>query len=576
MTPPTIEPLAPFGAVLSFELDTPFESIAEEDLHGWIARYRVVVLRNLRAPERNRLPLMARRLGPLQAWSFGSIHELVVKPSTDNYLYTDRAVPLHWDGAFAGQPPRYLVFHCLEAPEEGEGGETLFVDTAKVWLSLSEPERDRYRALRFRYSTEKRAHYGGSFVSALVVEHETRGDTVLRFAEPVDDLNAVAVEAVGLDPLQSAALIGELRERLTKPEVTLAHAWHAGDVVIADNLGLLHGRRAFPNAKPRVIRRVNVLPSQEHGALEALRASLRIRRPEFMVAEIPIFLIPALLSQRRFDATSWFELAVLFFLLFHVGDMANCLADRELDSVYKTRLSEAVYALGPKNVAFQIAASSVLALGIAAEISLRSGGWEPLALVAAGLALGLQYSFKPLYAKGRGLLQVLTLWTIIFVGPMTLVWVVLGRGLEPLPLALFASYGLMQQGIVLVNTAEDLPDDRAMNIRTSAIALGLETSLSVALGMVIVGGAGVLGLLGHFLADARAPVMVSLLLLIAALAFVSSGIARARAAVGRALAADPDDEERAIKALRPHARRVPIWIAATALATLVAAGVTRC
>lgn len=572
----SVERLAPFGLVVHLEHATELGAIAPERIHAWVREHRVVVIRGARAPERMELPLEARRLGPLQAWSFGSIHELEVKPLTDNYLYTDREVPLHWDGAFAGEPPRYLVFHCLETPRAG--GETEFVDTARVWAKLDAPTRDRYRALRFRYSTEKRAHYGGAFVSPLVVEHETRGEAILRFAEPVDDLNAVRVEAEGLDPLQSATIVGELRAALRDPEAILAHPWSAGDVVIADNLGLLHGRRAFsapPEAEraPRRIRRVNVLRTKPRTLRDTVRDALRIRRPEFMVAELPILLIPALLSGRELGLAGWVEIAVMFFLLFHVGDMVNCLADRDLDSVYKTRLSEAVHGLGVGSVTAQIAASCAAALAIAVERSVRDRRWEPIALVAFGLALGLQYSLRPLWLKGRGVLQIVTLWALVFVGPMTLVWVSFGRALEPMPLALFGAYGLMQQGIILVNTAEDIPEDRACGIRTSAIALGLERSLAVAGAMIVAGGLGSLGILGWMLHARGAPVAASLLGLAAAVALVSFGVVRARRAARVARSKAGADERSVVDAMRPYGRRVPVWITVTALGALAAAGV---
>lgn len=583
MTTPIIERLAPFGAVVHVAEGTALRDVPVEDLHAWVREHRVVVLRGLRAPDRMELPLEARRLGPLQAWSFGSIHELEVKPNASNYLYTDRAVPLHWDGAFAGEAPRYLVFHCLEAP--ASGGETEFVDTSRVWSKLDEAERDRFRALSFRYSTEKKAHYGGSFTSPLVVEHETRGDAVLRFAEPVDDLNAVRVEVQGLDPLASAEVIGRVRRALRDPDAILAHPWQAGDVVIADNLGLLHGRRAFPRSsegrvEPRRIRRVNVLRARAPSPLATLRAALRIRRPEFMAAEIPILLIPLLLSRRSIGAVDGIEIATLFFLLFHVGDMVNCLADRALDAVYKTHLSEAVFALGPRNVTVQIAASCAAALGIATERSIRMGRWEPIVLVAVGLALGLSYSLRPLWLKGRGLLQIPTLWAVIFVGPMTLVWVSAGRALEPLPVALFAAYGFMQQGLVLVNTAEDIPEDRAAGIRTSAIALGLEGSLAGAALMILAGGAACLGLFAWMLVERGAPVVVALLVFAAAIGIALTGVQSARRKVAAARCAAGADERRVavdtIAALRPFARRVPIWISGTAMGALVGAAVVRC
>lgn len=46
--------------------------------------------------------------------------------------------------------------------------------------------------------------------------------------------------------------------------------------MIADNLGLLHGRRAFPSAEPRRIRRVNVRVTRKRTVQSMLLDSLRI------------------------------------------------------------------------------------------------------------------------------------------------------------------------------------------------------------------------------------------------------------------------------------------------------------
>ena len=98
--------------------------------------------------EKRSLPLEARRLGPLQAWEFGSVNELRAKDNAKNYLFTNAAVPLHWDGAFAGRIPRYLFFQCREAPDRDAGGETTFVDTTLVFRAASEATRDRWRCKR--------------------------------------------------------------------------------------------------------------------------------------------------------------------------------------------------------------------------------------------------------------------------------------------------------------------------------------------------------------------------------------------------------------------------------------------
>jgi alpha-ketoglutarate-dependent taurine dioxygenase/4-hydroxybenzoate polyprenyltransferase len=563
----TLEPLAPFGLVVTADPGTALRDLRDR-IAAWVREHKVVVLRNLVAPTKSELPIAARELGPLQCWSFGSVHELRVEPSTDNYLYTDHAVPLHWDGAFAGAAPSYLVFHCLEAPSAG--GETVFVDTATVWQRLSPEQQDRYRCVELRYTTEKRAHYGGRFEAPLVAQHELRGCTVLRFAEPVDDLNPVRVDVVGEGPVQGAQLLREIREELSAPDVRLVLPWRSGDVVVADNLGLLHGRNPFDGAKGRHIRRVNVLPKASRTLRDTLLDSLRIRRPEFMVAELPILLIPLLLAERSLSLATLASLVVTFLLLFHVGDMTNCLADRDLDVVFKPKLAEAVRRLGVPLVVGQIAVSALAALALTAEASHRSGDWTPLGLVAVGLLLGLSYSLRPLYLKGRGLLQIPALVALIFVGPMLLAWTMAGEGVGVWTLGLFVAYGAMQQGIILLNTAEDLPEDRAMNVYTSARALGLRGSVLGSIVLTAGGGAALLGLLGHALSEAGRPIVLGLLpLLVTLFVFV--------AACSRVLRRlDPLDEDRAIRELRSASRLVPVWITATAVGALFAVGVLRC
>ena len=571
--PVTTERLQPFGLVVTVPAGTPWSALDPAALHAWTAEHRVLVVRGVAPPAKRDLPAAARTLGPLLAFSFGAVNELRPEPDARNYLYTTREVPLHWDGAFLGEIPRYLFFHCVAAPEV-QGGETIFVDTTRVWAGASEETRDVWRQLRFVYETEKLAHYGGHFEARVVAQHPYTHETVLRFAEPVDDLNPVTVTAQGLSPLESARMVTELRRALAAKDAVLAHAWQAGDVVVADNHALLHGRRAFAgddvaSNSARHIRRVNVAGGARTWKTD-VRDGLRIRRPEFMVAELPILLIPALLvtgweSGSSLATALFAELTLLFFLLFHFGDMINCLADRDLDAVYKTRLSEAIYGLGIRNVTWQLVATVTGALGLGAHLAWATGRVAVLALVVSGLVLGAQYSVGPLRLKGRGSWQVLGLWAVIFFGPMALVATTLSAAISWPLVALCACYGVMQQGIIVVNTAEDLPEDTEYGIRTTAVALGLRGALVLAREMVGLGGLAVLALFGWLAVRGGRSVVVTLGPLACAWAWVTWELARATRAVrGLPLA-------KAITLLRPRARRMPLWITATAWTSLWAA-----
>jgi 4-hydroxybenzoate polyprenyltransferase len=296
---------------------------------------------------------------------------------------------------------------------------------------------------------------------------------------------------------------------------------------------------------------------------------LRIRRVEFRVAEIPILLIPIILlvhDTATFRSFTFWEGIFVFFLLFAFGDMINCLADRDLDAVYKPHLSEAVYGLGVPFVKFQVAATALLALALTAHLAYQLHRWELLGLVAIGLALGAGYSVKPIQFKGRGLAQVFCLWLIIFVGPMLFIALLISST-PSLEMILFAAaFGALQMGIILVNTAEDYPEDLEARIRTSVVALGLHRGINLAFWLTAAGAIGLIGALG-FMFQRRSIEFIWLLALFPAVLtyiYVLVDIGRLRAFIARQELAD------AIATVKRSAKKVPIWLTAVAWSTVIA------
>ena len=203
--------------------------------------------------------------------------------------------------------------------------------------------------------------------------------------------------------------------------------------------------------------------------LRYLGYMLRIRRVEFRIAEIPILVIPIFLvlsDLRPLKTFSFWEGIFIFFLLFAFGDMINCLADRDLDAVYKPHLSEAVYGLGVRFVTFQVIATAIIALGLAAHLSWQLQRWSLLAMVALGLLLGAAYSVQPLHFKGRRLSQVvLPLAHHLLV--QCFVSMLVSTIPPPAVLIFAAAYGALQMGVILVNTAEDYPRPRGRSTPAS-------------------------------------------------------------------------------------------------------------
>lgn len=297
---------------------------------------------------------------------------------------------------------------------------------------------------------------------------------------------------------------------------------------------------------------------------------LRIRRVEFRLAEIPIILLPVLISLNGRHIQDWTAVwlgAVVFGFLFAFGDMINCLADRDLDARYKKHLSSAVYSLGLPFVKAQIALSASAALGLGGYLAIRLGHPTIFLLVFLGLLLGAGYSVEPVRFKRRGLLQLICLWLIIFVGPMMLVAMFVSPQLPLATLGFAAAYGAFQMGVILVNTAEDYPEDLEAGIRNTIVALGLKRGIALAMALAVAGGLALLATFFLlFLSQSGTSLwMASIFLPLFAVTWVILSIGRLSVGL-RGLSLDD-----AVLAVKAAAKSVPLWIASVAWSSTVTA-----
>jgi alpha-ketoglutarate-dependent taurine dioxygenase/1,4-dihydroxy-2-naphthoate octaprenyltransferase len=570
----TLEPQTPFGLLV--RASAPGYTLAgfpAAQIMDWVHEHRVLIFRGFEVFDKTGFALYAQTLGEPLQWPFGAINELKVKPDAKNYLYTPSGVPLHWDGAFVGKIPYLIFFQCLTAPRPEDRGGTTFSDTTRALARAGASQRARWERATLRYSTEKVVHYGGSITQRLVQAHPVTGEATLRFAEPVNDLNPVTVEVLGAAPAEQASLIAELQAALYEPEVLLVHTWADNDLVLADNHALLHGREAFLNPNERHIQRINILARPTAGKLQRfLKNSKILRRPEFLPAEIPIFFIPILLSAEDFGFLKTPELYVGLagiYLLFNFGDMVNTYADRRVDAVYKSHLSNAIFELGDMGVRWQMRASVAGTVLISLWLTQRTGRWQFVPLTVIGWALGLQYSWQPLHLKSRGVWQLAALWAVIFFGPMAYTSSLVTRFPRPAVLTLAAAYGLLQVGVLMLNNAEDYTEDRAAGLHTAIVALGLHRSMRVA--QVLTGGAGLLALgsFGYLFKAEKLPkaTYLALLPLAGAVGYIARGYERVNQQI-----ADQDETD-ATATIKQSGRLIPQWLMATAFTSLLAAGV---
>lgn len=254
-------PLSPFGRIVETPEKTPVSNIPVGTLRRWTEESRVLVLRGFSLMGKEEFADYSRTWGEVLKWEIGEVVDLVVEDNPKNYLFASGDVPFHWDGAFVEANPTFFFFQCLDATP-GAGGETVFSDTTAVYRDASAELRRQWDQISLTYSTEKLAHYGGEVTEKLISQHPGTGMPVLRFAEPLDPeiyKNPVYVRAHGIEEDSAGEFLASLAELVHRPEYCYAHAWQPGDIVLADNFALIHGRNAFTGPTTRHLQRVEVI-----------------------------------------------------------------------------------------------------------------------------------------------------------------------------------------------------------------------------------------------------------------------------------------------------------------------------
>jgi alpha-ketoglutarate-dependent taurine dioxygenase len=203
------------------------------------------------------------RWGEISIWPFGKVLELVEQENPKDHIFDNNYVPLHWDGMYRPQVPEYQIFHCVRAPLPGQGGRTTFSNTILALENASSDLKDLWSRVKGIYQ-RKMEFYNSKTISPIITQHPHKGFSVIRYNEPPSVekghfVNPPDLEFTGLSNEERELCHRGLKEALYAPINFYAHEWQTGDVVIADNFSLLHGREEFVSQSPRHIRRVHVL-----------------------------------------------------------------------------------------------------------------------------------------------------------------------------------------------------------------------------------------------------------------------------------------------------------------------------
>lgn len=156
------------------------------------------------------------------------------------YSQTEQALGAHTDSSYLEDPHELVAFQM--AVPDPAGGETLMVAAADVVSVLDEPVRARLAAPVFPFGSARYPILSGR-----------PGDPKIRYYRRQIDESAAVSEPLGAEDI---AALDALDAALARPELQTRFRLEAGEIVLMNNLRVLHGRTGMDTGSERLMYRV--------------------------------------------------------------------------------------------------------------------------------------------------------------------------------------------------------------------------------------------------------------------------------------------------------------------------------
>lgn len=153
----------------------------------------------------------------------------------------------HTDGTYVAKPLETTMLYALEVPPEG--GDTLFADTRSAFADLDEDVKTSIRGREVLHSFEHLLTFLNPTARTEITEEQRAANPEVQHPLVItrDDgseylyvtLGSARV-VVGMDQEESQALFRQLVAHVTQDRYVYRHVWHAGDVVVWNNLCSMH------------------------------------------------------------------------------------------------------------------------------------------------------------------------------------------------------------------------------------------------------------------------------------------------------------------------------------------------
>jgi alpha-ketoglutarate-dependent taurine dioxygenase len=153
----------------------------------------------------------------------------------------------HIDSSFRTLPSKASMLYAIEMPTEG--GDTMFADTTMAYDALPDARRRKLERLVVIHDFEETRRRHGLPPRPLKVQAATPPARQPLIAQRDHNRRALFIGShtagiEGMEDAEGRALLDELKEFSTQPQFTYRHRWQPGDMVMFDNICVMH--KAMP------------------------------------------------------------------------------------------------------------------------------------------------------------------------------------------------------------------------------------------------------------------------------------------------------------------------------------------
>lgn len=180
-----------------------------------------------------------------------------IKPADDpgHKSFTLGTSSWHIDSSFRTYPSRASLLYGIEIPEDG-GGDTMFADTVLAYETLPEAEQTALARLTIIHDfeeTRRRHNLPPRPPEVQAATPPAAHPLVVKrpYGKHALFIGSHAAGIKGMSYEEARNLIDRLEVKATQPQFTYRHKWSAGDLILFDNISVMHQAMPYDLTKTR-------------------------------------------------------------------------------------------------------------------------------------------------------------------------------------------------------------------------------------------------------------------------------------------------------------------------------------